>query len=367
MVAPGLLDPAVTRPAQAGGRRCQAAAPDPRSGARAAPGRLTGHRRVELSAAAGRRPPRRLRDRRRGAPCPHRARRATLREHVSAPVTRVATMVVAVESPSGQLLLLEPEGALAGDRHTAPDRRAARPGRGVPVPAARHRRRPARSPHRLGRAVRPRRPRRPLPDARPTCARRTRSGDTSVLELASASIMATLFYEASTRTDMSFQAAMLRMGGEVIATSGGVQFSSVYKGENLADTVRAVGCYADVIVLRHPEVALLLRGGVPPRPAGARASARAASSSAAATASASIPPRRSSTSSRSSTARRHRRPADHVRRRPRQRAHGPLAGEADRALRGPGLRISTSSRPEALRIPGVDPRRSSPSGRSTSR
>ena len=84
--------------------------------------------------------------------------------------------------------------------------------------------------------------------------RRSRSGDTSVLRLARRKIMASLFYEASTRTDMSFQAAMLRMGGEVIATSGGVQFSSVYKGENLADTVRAVGCYADVIVLRHPEV-----------------------------------------------------------------------------------------------------------------
>ena len=84
--------------------------------------------------------------------------------------------------------------------------------------------------------------------------RRTRSGDTSVLRLARRKIMASLFYEASTRTDMSFQAAMMRMGGEVIATSGGVQFSSVYKGENLADTVRAVGCYADLIVLRHPEV-----------------------------------------------------------------------------------------------------------------
>jgi aspartate carbamoyltransferase len=84
--------------------------------------------------------------------------------------------------------------------------------------------------------------------------RRTRSGDSSVLRLARRKIMASLFYEASTRTDMSFQAAMLRMGGEVIATSGGVRFSSVYKGENLADTVRAVGCYADVLVLRHPEV-----------------------------------------------------------------------------------------------------------------
>lgn len=83
---------------------------------------------------------------------------------------------------------------------------------------------------------------------------RVRAHDRSVLELCAGRVMATLFYEASTRTDMSFQAAMLRLGGEVIATSGGVQFSSVYKGENLADTVRAVGCYADAIVLRHPEV-----------------------------------------------------------------------------------------------------------------
>jgi aspartate carbamoyltransferase len=83
---------------------------------------------------------------------------------------------------------------------------------------------------------------------------RVRGGDKTVLKLCQRRIMATLFFEASTRTDMSFQAAMLRLGGEVIATSGGVQFSSVYKGENLADTVSAVGCYADVIVLRHPEV-----------------------------------------------------------------------------------------------------------------
>ena len=63
-----------------------------------------------------------------------------------------------------------------------------------------------------------------------------------------------LFFEASTRTDMSFQAAMRRLGGEVIAASNGVKFSSMYKGENLADTVRAAGCYADAIVLRHPQV-----------------------------------------------------------------------------------------------------------------
>lgn len=83
---------------------------------------------------------------------------------------------------------------------------------------------------------------------------RSRVSDPSVRHLCEGRILATLFYEASTRTDMSFQAAMLRLGGEVIAASGGVQFSSVYKGENLADSVRAAGCYADVIVLRHPEV-----------------------------------------------------------------------------------------------------------------
>ena len=80
------------------------------------------------------------------------------------------------------------------------------------------------------------------------------AGDKTVLKLCQRRIMATLFFEASTRTDMSFQAAMLRLGGEVVATAGGVQFSSVYKGENLADTVRAAGSYADVVVLRHPEV-----------------------------------------------------------------------------------------------------------------
>ena len=83
---------------------------------------------------------------------------------------------------------------------------------------------------------------------------RVRGGDQSVLKLCRRRIMATLFFEASTRTDMSFQAAMLRLGGEVVATAGGVKFSSVYKGENLADSVRAAGSYADVVVLRHPQV-----------------------------------------------------------------------------------------------------------------
>jgi len=83
---------------------------------------------------------------------------------------------------------------------------------------------------------------------------RVRNGERSLLELCSHQVMASLFYEASTRTDLSFQAAMRRLGGGVISASNGVQFSSVYKGEDLADSVRAAACYADAIVLRHPEV-----------------------------------------------------------------------------------------------------------------
>jgi aspartate carbamoyltransferase len=83
--------------------------------------------------------------------------------------------------------------------------------------------------------------------------RRVVALDPTVATLAQGRVMASLFFEASTRTDISFQAAMRRLGGAVVAPSGGVQFSSVYKGENLADTVRAAGCYADVIVIRHPE------------------------------------------------------------------------------------------------------------------
>ena len=65
-------------------------------------------------------------------------------------------------------------------------------------------------------------------------------------------VMACLFYEASTRTFASFTSAMLRLGGSVIPIQS-VQFSSVTKGETLADTVRAIEAYSDVIVLRHPE------------------------------------------------------------------------------------------------------------------
>lgn len=62
-----------------------------------------------------------------------------------------------------------------------------------------------------------------------------------------------LFYEASTRTSSSFYAAMTKLGGSVIPING-VQFSSVSKGETLEDTVRTVGCYSDIIALRHPQI-----------------------------------------------------------------------------------------------------------------
>ncbi|NLD74535.1 MAG: aspartate carbamoyltransferase [Chloroflexi bacterium] len=66
-------------------------------------------------------------------------------------------------------------------------------------------------------------------------------------------ILANLFYEPSTRTSSSFIAAMARLGGSIIPIHG-VQYSSVSKGESLPDTIRTLECYADVIVLRHPEV-----------------------------------------------------------------------------------------------------------------
>ncbi len=66
-------------------------------------------------------------------------------------------------------------------------------------------------------------------------------------------LMATLFYEPSTRTRLSFETAMLRLGGQVVSTENARDFSSAIKGETLEDTIRIVGGYADCIVLRHPE------------------------------------------------------------------------------------------------------------------
>src|SRR5512135_1640766 len=71
-------------------------------------------------------------------------------------------------------------------------------------------------------------------------------------DLLKGKILASLFYEPSTRTSSSFTAAMERLGGSVIPINE-VKYSSVSKGESLPDTVRTLECYADVIVLRHPE------------------------------------------------------------------------------------------------------------------
>lgn len=73
-----------------------------------------------------------------------------------------------------------------------------------------------------------------------------------VLDILRGRVMSTLFYEESTRTSSSFEAAMLRGGGQVVTIN--TSRSSVAKGETLADTVRTLGCYSDVIVLRHPAV-----------------------------------------------------------------------------------------------------------------
>jgi aspartate carbamoyltransferase catalytic subunit len=66
-------------------------------------------------------------------------------------------------------------------------------------------------------------------------------------------VMAALFYEPSTRTRLSFEAAMLRLGGLTMGTDNAREFSSAAKGETLEDTIRIVSGYADVIVMRHNE------------------------------------------------------------------------------------------------------------------
>jgi aspartate carbamoyltransferase catalytic subunit len=68
---------------------------------------------------------------------------------------------------------------------------------------------------------------------------------------AAGKVMATLFYEPSTRTQMSFQAAMLRLGGTIIGFDN-PETSSVAKGENLKDTTKVVSSYADIMVMRNP-------------------------------------------------------------------------------------------------------------------
>lgn len=72
------------------------------------------------------------------------------------------------------------------------------------------------------------------------------------LDVCKGNLLASLFYEPSTRTRFSFEAAMLRLGGEVIGFDD-PNGSSVAKGESLGDTLKTVECYADVAVMRHPK------------------------------------------------------------------------------------------------------------------
>ncbi|MDE6673670.1 MAG: aspartate carbamoyltransferase, partial [Acetatifactor sp.] len=65
-------------------------------------------------------------------------------------------------------------------------------------------------------------------------------------------ILATCFYEPSTRTRLSFESAMTRLGGSVIGFSDAGS-SSASKGESVSDTIRVISCYADICAMRHPK------------------------------------------------------------------------------------------------------------------
>ncbi len=66
-------------------------------------------------------------------------------------------------------------------------------------------------------------------------------------------ILATLFYEPSTRTRLSFETAMLRLGGQVVSTENAKEFSSAIKGESIEDTMRVISGYANAVIIRHYE------------------------------------------------------------------------------------------------------------------
>ena len=65
-------------------------------------------------------------------------------------------------------------------------------------------------------------------------------------------ILATCFYEPSTRTRLSFESAMIRLGGQIIGFADAAS-SSASKGESVSDTIRIISCYADICAMRHPK------------------------------------------------------------------------------------------------------------------
>ncbi|MBI2632464.1 aspartate carbamoyltransferase [Candidatus Pacearchaeota archaeon] len=73
------------------------------------------------------------------------------------------------------------------------------------------------------------------------------------LQILKGKVLATLFYEPSTRTRLSFEVAMLKLGGNIISTENAREFSSAVKGESIEDTIRVVSKYVDCIVIRHFE------------------------------------------------------------------------------------------------------------------
>ncbi len=85
-------------------------------------------------------------------------------------------------------------------------------------------------------------------------AARMQENRSAYASLLTHSILATLFFEPSTRTRLSFESAMARLGGHIISAPNASEMSSAVKGETLADTIRMVSGYADVIALRHPRV-----------------------------------------------------------------------------------------------------------------
>lgn len=92
-------------------------------------------------------------------------------------------------------------------------------------------------------------------------ADRIASSPAAYAHVADGKKLATLFYEPSTRTRLSFESAMLSLGGTTLGFAG-ADLSSATKGETVADTARVVSCYADIIAMRHPKEGAPLRASM---------------------------------------------------------------------------------------------------------